>query len=168
MTEVAEEQLNEELGDVTIDEDQYLSFELDEEYYCVDILRVQEILGYTDITRVPNTPRFLSGVLNLRGAIVPVVDLRSRFSLDEVEYDKTTVIVVLAVKTMHSEKTVGIVVDAVSDVLNVSKNDIRTVPETGAKVETEFLTGLVSNGSHMVMIMDIDNLLNPEKFMELL
>lgn len=165
MTEVAEEHIEGE--DLVVDEDQYLSFELDEEYYCVDILRVQEILGYTDITRVPNTPGFLSGVLNLRGAIVPVVDLRSRFNLKQVDYDSTTVIVVLAVKTGLTEKTIGIVVDAVSDVLNVAKGEIRSVPETGAKVETEFLTGLVSSNSHMVMIMDIDSLLNPEKFMQL-
>ena len=150
---------------VDIDENQYLSFELAQEYYCVDILRVQEILGYTEMTRVPNTPEFVKGVLNLRGAIVPVVDLRSRFSLIKTEHGKTTVIVVLAVKTANREKVVGIIVDAVSDVLNITKNDIKPVPETGTKVETEFLTGLVSSDSRMVMIMNIDNLLDPNQFM---
>ncbi len=150
---------------VDIDENQYLSFELDQEYYCVDILRVQEILGYTEMTRVPNTPEFVKGVLNLRGAIVPVVDLRSRFSLTKTDLGKATVIVVLAVKTANREKVVGIIVDAVSDVLNISKNDIKPVPETGTKVETEFLTGLGSSDSRMVMIMNIDNLLDPDQFM---
>ncbi len=151
--------------DTQINEDQYLSFEIDNEFYCVDILRVQEILGFIEITRVPNTPLFLKGVLNLRGAIVPVVDLRLRFNLLQSEYNSTTVIVVLAVKTATKDKTIGIVVDAVSDVLNIAKSSILDVPETGAKVEAEFLTGLASNGNSMVMIMDIDALLDPDAFM---
>ncbi len=166
MAEVVEE--IQEASEIVVDKDQYLSFELDEEFYCVDILRVQEILGYTEMTRVPNTPQYLKGVLNLRGAIVPVVDLRLRFNLDQSEYNQTTVIVVLAVKTASKDKTIGIVVDAVSDVLNITKSDVMPVPETGAKVEAEFLTGLASNGNHMVMLMDIDALLDPESFMGIL
>lgn len=159
--------VNEALGKADTDASQYLSFELDGEYYCVDILRVQEILGFTDMTRVPNTPEFVKGVLNLRGAIVPVVDLRSRFELSTADHSKTTVIVVLAVKTAAKEKVVGIIVDAVSDVLNITKQGIKSVPETGTKVKTEFLTGLVSSESRMVMIMNIDNLLDPENFMDI-
>ncbi|THB69531.1 MAG: purine-binding chemotaxis protein CheW [Gammaproteobacteria bacterium] len=152
---------------VDLDACQYLSFELDQEYYCVDILRVQEILGYNEMTRVPNTPEFVKGVLNLRGAIVPVIDLRARFSLSDSDLGKTTVIVVLSIKTATKDKIVGIIVDAVSDVLNIIKTDIKSVPETGTKVETEFLTGLVSSDNRMVMIMNVDNLLDPENFMEL-
>ncbi len=153
--------------EIIVEEDQYLSFELDEEYYCVDILRVQEILGYNDMTRVPNTPAFVKGVLNLRGAIVPVIDLRSRFDLPSSEYGKTTVIVVLSIKTATRDKIVGIVVDAVSDVINIVKTNIKSVPETGTKVKTEFLTGLVSSDNKMVMIMNVDTLLDPENFMEI-
>ncbi len=170
MTDVVETKksnANDALGKAETGASQYLSFELDGEYYCVDILRVQEILGFTEMTRVPNTPEFVKGVLNLRGAIVPVIDLRSRFELSITEHSKTTVIVVLAVKTAAKEKVVGIIVDAVSDVLNITKQDIRSVPETGTKVQTEFLTGLVSSESRMVMIMNVDNLLDPENFMEI-
>ncbi len=165
--DVNEASLSDALSKADADASQYLSFELDQEYYCVDILRVQEILGFTEMTRVPNTPEFVKGVLNLRGAIVPVIDLRSRFELSTADHSKTTVIVVLAVKTSSKEKVVGIIVDAVSDVLNITKQGIKSVPETGTKVQTEFLTGLVSSESRMVMIMNVDNLLDPENFMDI-
>jgi purine-binding chemotaxis protein CheW len=135
---------------------QYLTFLLEGEMYAVDILRVREIMGWSQVTRVPNTPVFMKGVLNLRGAIVPVVDLRLRFDLQRTEYNNTTVIIILAVRNEGRERTIGIVVDGVSDVINVDMNRIKPVPKTGTTIDTDYLTGLFSSENLMLMLLDID------------
>lgn len=142
---------------------QYLSFSLANEEYGVDILRVQEIKGWTPVTQIPNAPPFLKGVLNLRGTIVPIVDLRMRFNLEAVEYTPTTVVIVLSLVTDGRERTFGVVVDAVSDVLNISPADIRPKPDFGTVVDADFISGLATVDEHMVMLLDIDRLLRVDE-----
>jgi len=141
--------------------EQYLTFVLNDEEYGVEILRVQEIKGWDTITPIPNTPHYLCGVLNLRGTIVPVVDLRLRFGMPFLAYKPTTVIVVLRVEGV-SQRTVGIVVDAMSDSHNVMPEDITPVPDFGTMIDTEYLSGLVKIDKNMVMLLDIDHLLAVE------
>ena len=137
------------------DGSQYLTFHLGEELYGVDILRVQEIKGYTAVTRIPNTPSHIKGVLNLRGTIVPIVELRTKFGMPTIDYTMFTVIVVVVVK----DKVTGLVVDCVSDVLNIGKTDIQPTPEFGAKVDVSYLNGIGKSGDKLVAILDIDRLL---------
>ncbi|OOZ38585.1 chemotaxis protein CheW [Solemya pervernicosa gill symbiont] len=139
--------------------DQYLTFVLGEESYGVDILRVQEIKGWTPVTRIPNSPDYLRGVLNLRGTIVPIIDLRMRFNMDNVEYTPVTVVIVVSVRSETRERIIGMVVDAVSDVLSVSAEDIRETPDFGGAVSTEYIRGLASVADQMVMLLDIDKML---------
>jgi purine-binding chemotaxis protein CheW len=134
---------------------QYLTFTLGQEEYGVEILKVQEIKGYSTITPIPNTPRYLKGVMNLRGTIIPVVDLRSKFAMAEAEYNPFTVIIVVTVGT----KVVGLIVDAVSDVLNIPQADIQPTPDFGGQVETRFISGLAKAGEKLVVLLDIDKLL---------
>lgn len=142
---------------------QFLTFSLANEEYGVDILRVQEIKGWTPVTYIPNAPTYLKGVLNLRGTIVPIVDLRMRFNLEAVDYTPITVVIVLSLMSEGRERTFGIVVDAVSDVLDIAPADIRPKPDFGAVVEADFIKGLATVGEHMVMLLDIDCLLRPDE-----
>ncbi|MEI6413101.1 MAG: chemotaxis protein CheA, partial [Pseudomonadota bacterium] len=138
---------------------QYLTFSLAEEAYGVDILRVQEIRGWEAVTRLPNTPAYVKGVLNLRGAIVPVFDLRQRFDLPWQPYGKDTVVIVLRAVGHKGMRSIGVVVDGVSDVLNANPGDLRAAPDFGTKISTEFIAGLASQGDSMVMLLDVDKLL---------
>jgi purine-binding chemotaxis protein CheW len=147
---------------------QYLTFNLAGESYGVDILKVQEIRGWVPVTKVPNAPVFVRGVMNLRGAIVPVVDLRLRFGLESVEYTKTTVVIVVTVHTEQSDRIIGMVVDGVSDVLNINNAaEIKEAPNFGSSVSTEFINGLVALDSGMVMLLDVDRLLSVEEMFSL-
>ncbi|MFO0775889.1 MAG: chemotaxis protein CheW [Nitrospiraceae bacterium] len=139
---------------VSTDDNQYLTFTLGEELYGVDILKVQEIKGYTAVTRIPNTPQYIKGVLNLRGTIVPIVDLRCRFKMDETKYTMFTVIVVVVVR----EKVVGLIVDSVSDVLNIDKDHIQDPPEFGHTIDVSFLNGIGKSGDKLVAILNIEQL----------
>jgi len=147
--------MSEQIG-VAADGSQFLTFLLGEEQYGVDILRVQEIKGYTTVTRIPNTPDYIKGVLNLRGTIVPIVDLRTKFGMEKAEYTMFTVIVVVVIQ----DKVTGIVVDAVSDVMNINNKDIQAPPEFGAKVDIGFLKAIGKSGDKLVAILDIDQLLS--------
>ncbi|MEC4889596.1 MAG: chemotaxis protein CheW [Nitrospira sp.] len=145
---------NQQIG-LTTDGSQFLTFSLGEELYGVDILRVQEIKGYTAVTKIPNTPPHIKGVLNLRGTIVPIVELRTKFGLPTIDYTMFTVIVVVVVR----DKVMGLVVDAVSDVLNIDRKDIQAAPEFGAKVNVTFLNGIGKSGDKLISLLDIDRLL---------
>jgi purine-binding chemotaxis protein CheW len=153
--ETATKELNQQIG-LTTDGSQFLTFQLGEELYGVDILRVQEIKGYTAVTKIPNTPSHIKGVLNLRGTIVPIVELRTKFGMPTIEYTMFTVIVVVVVK----EKIMGLVVDAVSDVLNIDKKDIQPPPQFGAKVDVSFLNGIGKSGEKLIALLDMDKLLS--------
>jgi purine-binding chemotaxis protein CheW len=141
---------------------QYLTFELNQEHYGVEILSVQEIKGWDHVTPIPNTPEHVCGVLNLRGAIVPIVDLRLFFGMPFEPYTKTTVVVVLRVQDV-TQRTVGIVVDSVSDAHNVHPDEIQPAPDFGEQVSTEFISGITRMDDNMVMLLDIDKLLSREQ-----
>ncbi len=141
---------------------QMLTFVLGEETYGVDILRVQEIRGWQPVTRIPQSPRHVLGVLNLRGSIVPIVDLRMRLALDSAEYTAVTVIIVLCIQSSHGRRDVGVVVDAVSDVVNVQAGDVKPAPELGSQANTEYIQGLATIAERMVMLLDIDRLISAD------
>lgn len=145
--------------DVSSDKDQYLTFILADEEYGVDILRVQEIKGWNSVTPIPNTPEFIKGVINLRGTIVPIIDLRQRFGLQKVEYGPLTVVIVLKVVSDSGERVMGIIVDAVSDVYNVSQDEMKPPPDFGNVVSIDYVKGLATVDEKMVIALDIDHLL---------
>jgi purine-binding chemotaxis protein CheW len=138
---------------------QVLTFTLGAETYGVDILRVQEIRGWSPVTRIPQSPPHVLGVLNLRGSIVPIVDMRMRFSLDQAEYTAVTVIIVLSVESASGRRDIGVVVDGVSDVIDVDNAQVKPPPDLGGQVNTEFIRGLAAVSDHMVMLLDIDKLI---------
>jgi purine-binding chemotaxis protein CheW len=144
---------------VLADQSQFLSFTLGTEEYGVDILRVQEIRSWEPVSRIPNVPHYEKGVVNLRGSIVPIIDLRERFDLGHSQYTPLTVVVVLQARIGEKSRVMGVVVDAVSDVIDVDKKSIQSSPNFGAKVSTEFINGLVSINQRMVMLLDVDKLL---------
>lgn len=132
-----------------------LVFTLGTEEYGIDILKVQEIRGYDAVTRIANSPIFLKGVINLRGAIVPIVDLRIRFGLGNIRYDEFTVVIILNV----ANRVVGIVVDGVSDVINLVPDQVRPAPDFGVVVQTDYLLGLGTVGERMVILADIEKMM---------
>ena len=131
---------------------EFLVFSLGDEEYAIDILKVQEIRGYENVTRIANAPAFIKGVTNLRGVIVPIVDLRIKFRLERVEYGGQTVVIVVNVGT----RVVGIVVDAVSDVMTLAPEQIKPAPEFGAQMDTQYLQGLASIEDRMLILIDVD------------
>ncbi len=139
---------------------QYLTFLLAGEEYGVDILRVQEIKGWDNVTMIPNTPDYIKGVINLRGTIVPIVDLRVRFSLETIAYGITTVVIVLRVNSDNGSRIMGIVVDAVSEVYNISDDALKQAPDFGQAISTDFVMGLGTVDDKMIIVLDIDHLLN--------
>ncbi|AYN26466.1 MULTISPECIES: chemotaxis protein CheW [Buttiauxella] len=138
---------------------EFLVFTLGDEEYGIDILKVQEIRGYDQVTRIANTPAFIKGVTNLRGVIVPILDLRIKFAQDDVEYNDNTVVIVLN----FGQRVVGIVVDGVSDVLSLTAEQIRPAPEFAVTLSTEYLTGLGALGDRMLILVNIEKLLNSEE-----
>lgn len=137
---------------------QYLTFVCGGEEYGVDILRVQEIKGWEHVTRVPYAPHYVLGVMNLRGMIVPVIDLRRRLNLEKREFDASTVVIVVRVHSSRGEKTVGIVVDAVSEVYSVLAEGIKPVPELGTVANQSCVKGIATFEGKMVMLLDINAL----------
>lgn len=141
---------------------QVLTFVLGNETYGVDILRVQEIRGWSAVTKIPHAPSHVLGVLNLRGSIVPIVDLRMRFSLESAEYTTVTVIIVVSVMSAAGRRDFGVVVDGVSDVVDVNTEEVRAAPELGAKGATDYIRGLVPVSDRMVVLLDIDRLIGSD------
>jgi len=146
--------------------DQYLTFIMADEEYGVDILRVQEIRGWEHVTPIPNAPPHIKGVINLRGTIVPIIDLRQRFGLSKAEYGPLTVVIVLKVNTRKGSRVMGIVVDAVSDVYSLSADDMRAAPDLGDNVNTSYIRGLVNVANKMVILLDINELLGGDTIPE--
>jgi purine-binding chemotaxis protein CheW len=132
-----------------------LTFTLGREEYGIDILKVQEIRGYDAVTAIANAPEFIKGVVNLRGVIVPIVDMRIKFKLGEVSYDETTVVIILNV----ANRVVGMVVDGVSDVLTLKPEQIKPAPEFGAALDTRYLQGLGTVDERMLILVDIEKLM---------
>ncbi|GAB5499125.1 MAG: chemotaxis protein CheW [Pseudohongiellaceae bacterium] len=148
-----EEKVKEELQ-------QYLTFVLDEEEYGVPILSVRGIQGWEKTTPIPNSPNYVMGIINLRGEVVPIVDLRRRFGLEPVEYSTNTVVIVVRVEQGDTEKTVGLVVDAVADVHDIKNDDMRESPDFGSAIKQEFVRSLGLIEEKMVIILDIDRMVD--------
>jgi len=142
---------------------QYLTFILAGEEYGVDILRVQEIKGWDNVTKIPNSPHYIKGVMNLRGTIVPIIDLRIRFNLETLDYSNTTVVIVLKIQSEDKDRIMGIVVDAVSDVYDITKEQMKPAPDFGDVISVEFIKGLATVESKMVIVLDIDHLLSSKE-----
>ncbi len=141
------------------DTQEYLTFVLGKEAYGLEILKVQEIRGYDPVTKIANTPDFIKGVVNLRGHIVPIVDLRIKFHLSQVEYNDFTVVIILNL----GGRIVGIVVDGVSDVMNLQAEQIRAVPDIVASIDTKYVTGLATVEEKMLILVDIEKLMNSQE-----
>jgi purine-binding chemotaxis protein CheW len=134
---------------------EYLTFTLGSEEYAIDILKVQEIRGYEPPTLIANAPPFIKGVINLRGIIVPVVDLRIKFKLGKVEYTPFTVVIILNV----ARRVIGVVVDSVSDVISLTQTEIRPAPDFSGAFDTRYILGLASQDSRMMIVTDIEQLM---------
>lgn len=138
---------------------QVLTFDLGGERYGVDILRVQEIRGWSPVTRIPKAPRHVLGVLNLRGSIVPIVDLRVRFGLKRAEFTPLTVIIVLSIESSTGRREFGLVVDSVSDVVDLSSDAMRETPSLGGKLNAEVIDGLATVDEQMLILLNVDELI---------
>ena len=144
-------------GDKAVNE--FLAFTLGKEEYGIDILKVQEIRGYENVTRIANAPEFIKGVVNLRGIIVPIVDMRIRFKLGNPSYDQFTVVIILNI----AGRVVGMVVDSVSDVTQLTSEQIKPAPEMGTVLNTDYLIGLGTLDERMLILLDIDRLMSNEE-----
>ncbi len=168
MSAVEEEQIDDQDIDSSdinpqeqVDTEQYLTFIMADEEYGVDILAVQEIRGWESATPVPNSPAHIKGVINLRGTIVPIMDLRQRFGLPAIEYGDETVVVVLKVKLGRAQRVMGIIVDAISDVYDVPAEQVKSTG-LGDNVNARFIRGLVSVNKGMVILLELEKLLTLE------
>lgn len=139
--------------------EEYLTFSLGNEEYGMDILKVQEIRGYDAVTQIANTPDFIKGVINLRGVIVPIVDLRMKFRLGNACYDAFTVVIIINVLG----KVIGLVVDGVSDVVALTAEQIKQAPEMGAAVDTRYISGLGTVNDQMLILVDMEKLMSSEE-----
>jgi purine-binding chemotaxis protein CheW len=141
-------------------EGKYLTFTLAEEEYGIGILKIKEIIGMMSITTVPQTPKFVKGVINLRGKVIPVIDLRLRFGMESMDYTERTCIIVVEIDGTASTVQIGIVVDAVSEVLNITGKDIEDTPTFGAKLNTNYILGMAKMEGGVKILLDIDRVLN--------
>jgi purine-binding chemotaxis protein CheW len=143
-------------------EGKYLTFTLDNEEYGIGILKIKEIIGLMPITSVPQTPDYVKGVINLRGKVIPVVDLRLRFGMEEMEYTERTCIIVVEIAGQQGTVLMGIVVDAVSEVLNIKREDIEDTPTFGTKLNTDYILGMAKMEGGVKILLDIDRVLSTE------
>lgn len=144
-------------------EGKYLTFTLDREEYGIGITKVKEIIGMIPITPVPQTPHFVKGVINLRGKVIPVIDLRLKFGLEAIEYNERTCIIVVEIAGGGKKIPMGIVVDSVSEVLNIKGNDIEDTPNFGSRLETNYILGMAKTGEGVKILLDIDKVLTSEE-----
>ena len=142
-----------------ITEGKFLTFVLGSEVYGIEILKVREIIKLMDITTVPRTPDYLKGVINLRGKVIPIVDLRSKFSMPEVEHTQETCIIVVEV----NKTSIGIIVDSVSEVSNIKSGEIEDAPHLGQDIDTNFILGLGKTKERIVILLDIEQVLSSEE-----
>ena len=145
-------------------EGKYLTFTLAEEEYGIGILKVKEIIGIMGITTVPQTPDYVKGVINLRGKVIPVVDLRLKFGMEAMEYTERTCIIVVEMEDDKRKIQMGIVVDAVSEVMNIKAGDIEDTPNFGSRLNTEYILGMAKIGGKVKILLDIAKILNDSEF----
>ncbi|MHB8091889.1 MAG: chemotaxis protein CheW [Syntrophales bacterium] len=141
-------------------EGKYLTFTLAEEEYGIGILKVKEIIGIMAITTVPRTPEYMKGVINLRGKVIPVVDLRLKFGMEAMDYTERTCIIVVEITGDGKKILLGILVDSVSEVLNIKAGDIEDTPDFGSQLDTEYILGMAKTGGRVKILLDIDRVLN--------
>jgi purine-binding chemotaxis protein CheW len=166
MAELAE--VMDQVTDAKADrEGKYLTFTLAEEEYGIGILKIKEIIGMMPITPVPQTPEFVKGVINLRGKVIPVVDLRLRFGMEEIDYTERTCIIVVEIAGETGTVQTGIVVDAVSEVMNIKGDDIEDSPSFGTKLDTDYILGMAKMEGGVKILLDIDKVLTAEEIAEL-
>ena len=144
-------------------EGKYLTFSMAEEEYGIGILKIKEIIGMMPVTTVPQTPEFVKGVINLRGKVIPVVDLRLRFGMESIDYTERTCIIVVEIIGQSGIVLIGIVVDAVSEVLNIKGEDIEETPTFGAKLNTDYILGMAKMEGGVKILLDIDRVLSEEE-----
>ena len=144
-------------------EQEYLTFKVKGEEFGVDILYVQEIRVWSSVTELPNKPNYFKGIINLRGVIIPVIDLRQRFDIEPLEYDAKTVTIILRSKSSERMNAVGIVVDSVSEVYKVDRSAIRSAPEFGSHIDSCFLSGLASIDEKLIILLDTKKLLDQDE-----
>lgn len=159
-------QLNEGLGETgnfnSEPKAEWLSFKLSDLDYAVDILKVREIRTWETCTRIPYAPAYVTGLINLRGAIVPIIDLRNRLGLESKNYDAETVILIMDVELVEGHKTIGIVVDAISEVVETDSSNSQLSPEFDLAIERRFVAGIADDGQNMVILLNVDTLLDLE------
>lgn len=144
-------------------EGKYLTFSLDREEYGIGILKVKEIIGMMRITPVPQTPEYVKGVINLRGKVIPVIDLRLRFGMQSIDYNERTCIIVVEINTTSGRIHTGIVVDSVSEVLNIRSSDIEDTPTFGTKLNTDYILGMAKMGGGVKILLEIDRVLSTQE-----
>jgi len=155
----AAEQMDQAVKAMADREGKYLTFELANEEYGIGILKVKEIIGMMPVTSVPQTPEFLKGVINLRGKVIPVVDLRLKFGMEEMDYTERTCIIVVEIAVEAGHSVLGIVVDAVSEVLNIKGKDIEDTPSFGTSLTTDYILGMAKTEKDVKILLDIDRVL---------
>ena len=161
MAEV-DEKIGQAVKAISDKEGKYLTFTLAEEDYGIGILKIKEIIGMLPITSVPQTPEFVKGVINLRGKVIPVMDLRLRFGMPSIDYSDRTCIIVVEIGGQDGTILVGIVVDAVSEVLNIKGDDIEKTPTFGTELNTEYILGMAKMEGGVKILLDIDQVLSSD------
>ena len=155
--------MNQAVNAIAERDGKYLTFTLADEEYGIGILKIKEIIGLMQITTVPQTPEFIKGVINLRGKVIPVVDLRLRFGMDSMDYTERTCIIVVEIQGTNGSVQIGIVVDSVSEVLNIRGEDIEDTPAFGAKLNTDFISGMAKTEENVKILLDIDRVLSAQE-----
>lgn len=148
---------------ITIKTGKYLTFILAKEEYGIGILKVKEIIGMMPITTIPRTPKFVKGVINLRGKVIPIIDLRLKFAMEAIPYSDRTCIIVVEVDSDETTVLIGIVVDAVSEVLNIKEDEIEDTPKFGTKLNTEYILGMAKIQKGVKILLNIDQVLSAEE-----
>lgn len=145
----------------------FLSFTLADERYCIEIMKVKELMGLANLTKLPQTPSFIKGVINLRGQIIPIIDLRSKFGLAEKEYNKRTGVIVVELVFEEENMLLGLVVDTITDVVAIPEEQIKKLPYINSKIRSEFIKGVANTDNGLKIILDIDKVLSEDEFVVL-
>ena len=154
------QEINQTVGSATEREGKYLTFTLADEEYGIGILKIKEIIGMISITSVPQTPEYVKGVINLRGKVIPVIDFRLKFGMEAMEYNERTCIIVLEIGHKEMSVMIGIVVDSVSEVLNIKAEDIEDAPHFGTTLAMDYILGMAKSDGSVKILLDIDKILD--------
>lgn len=158
-----EKKMGQAIKSIVIKTGKYLTFSLDNEEYGIGILKVKEIIGMMTITSVPKTPEFVKGVINLRGKVIPVIDLRLKFDMPPREYSERTCIIVVEIESDTRTISIGIVVDSVSEVLNIKEEEIEAAPVFGTRLNTSYILGMAKTEGRVKILLDIDHVLSAKE-----